>query len=227
MRTSEQINELAEALALAQGEIQDPVRKTENAYFSTDKKKAFYAELAAVLKAIRPVFSRHGLSLVQSLSSGLETVTIKVAVKNKVGNNTATEMQDVVTPVLTVVTRINHRSGQWIEDSATIPYYGSNMAQAFGSASAYLRRYSAQAFAAIAQDDDDDGAEAGKKEEKPRTVVGDDLETLRKKLIEAGADEAAFLKFFKVAALEELPLKDYAKAVGLLNQKAQKKEGAT
>jgi hypothetical protein len=223
MRTSEQINELAEALALAQGEIQDPVRDKENVFYSTKDKKALYAELAKVLKVIRPVFSKHGLAMLQSISSSSETVSIQTPVK-KDGKSV---MEDMIAPVLTVVTRIVHKSGQWIEDSATIPYYGSNMAQAFGSASQYLRRYSAQAFAAIAQDDDDDGASAGKKEEKPRTVVGDDLETLRKKLLEAGANEAAFLKFFKVSALEELPLKDYAKATTLLNQKAQKKEGAT
>jgi hypothetical protein len=60
MQTSEQINELAAALAKAQGEIQNPEKTQTNPHF-----KSKYADLAGGLDTIRPTLARHGLSVVQ------------------------------------------------------------------------------------------------------------------------------------------------------------------
>jgi hypothetical protein len=60
MQTSEQINELAAALAKAQGEIQNPEKNRVNPHF-----KNSYADLAGGLETIRPTLARHGLSVVQ------------------------------------------------------------------------------------------------------------------------------------------------------------------
>ena len=58
MRTSETINELATALSVAQGELQDADKASEGYGFK-------YADLAQVLQIARPILSKHGLSVVQ------------------------------------------------------------------------------------------------------------------------------------------------------------------
>lgn len=61
MRTSEQISELAAALAAAQGEIENAVADTENPHF-----KSTYADLASVRAAIKGPLSKNGLAIVQT-----------------------------------------------------------------------------------------------------------------------------------------------------------------
>ena len=56
MRTSETINELAAALAAAQGEMQNAAMSAENPHF-----KSRYADLAAIRNATIPALSKNGL----------------------------------------------------------------------------------------------------------------------------------------------------------------------
>ena len=63
MNTSEQINELAKALASAQAEIKNPQKDALNPHF-----KSRYTDLAGGLDAVRPVLAKHGLAIVQSTS---------------------------------------------------------------------------------------------------------------------------------------------------------------
>ncbi len=60
MQTSEQINELAAALAKAQGQIQAASRDRENPHF-----RSRYADLASVWDACRVALSANGLAVVQ------------------------------------------------------------------------------------------------------------------------------------------------------------------
>jgi len=55
-----EINELATALAAAQGEIEPAPKDADNPYF-----KSKYASLPAVREAMRAAFAKHGLSVVQ------------------------------------------------------------------------------------------------------------------------------------------------------------------
>lgn len=140
MKTSEQINELAEALAQAQAEITNPEKNANNPHFKSD-----YADLSGVLSVVRPAFSKVGLSIIQSPNS-LEN-----------GN-------------IAVTTRIMHKSGQWIEDVIDVPMQrGNNLAQEAGKVITYLRRYSAAAFAGVHQSDPDaQGAEGEVVNMKPQ-----------------------------------------------------------
>jgi len=54
-------NTLAEALAAAQLEITDPAKDAVNPHF-----RSRYADLATVLKTVRPVLARHGLAITQT-----------------------------------------------------------------------------------------------------------------------------------------------------------------
>ena len=62
MNTSEQINELATALAKAQGEITGALKDSANPFF-----KSKYADLASCWDACRSPLSKNGLSVVQGL----------------------------------------------------------------------------------------------------------------------------------------------------------------
>jgi len=85
VRQTEQINELAAALAQAQGEIENVAKSSENPYFHSR-----YADLASVLDEVRPKFAAHGISIVQLPINGAG---------GQIG----------------VTTRLMHASGQYIE----------------------------------------------------------------------------------------------------------------
>lgn len=125
MKTSEQIEAINTALAIAQGEF-PPIEKTrDNPFF-----KSKYADLADVLTGCRPVLSKHGLALTQSIS---------------------TDAQRVI-----VTTRLLHKSGQWFESELSMKP-DKDTAQSVGSTATYARRYSLEAILGIAAGVDDDG----------------------------------------------------------------------
>ena len=73
MQTSEQVNELAKALAAAQGEMKNPAFDSKNPHFASK-----YVSLAGLRDAIVPVLSKHGVALVQEVrgsTSGVECST--------------------------------------------------------------------------------------------------------------------------------------------------------
>jgi hypothetical protein len=61
MKTSEQINEIATALAKAQGELAGAKKDVSNPFF-----KSKYADLASIVEALKACFPKHGLSYVQT-----------------------------------------------------------------------------------------------------------------------------------------------------------------
>ena len=132
MKTSEQLNELAEALASAQGEFQNPERNREvEVQTRTGGKYKFrYSTLDCVMDAARPVLSKHGLSIAQFPSTHDGR--------------------------LTVTTRLMHKSGQWLENELGVPSSTANP-QEIGSAITYLKRYSYCSLLGIASEEDDDG----------------------------------------------------------------------
>ncbi len=133
MKMSEQINELATALVVAQGLIQNPTKSVKNDFF-----KSKYADLAGVIDVVRPAFTEAGIAVIQAPSTGADGE-------------------------IAVTTTLVHTSGQWMSDqvSMAIDPSAKNPAQAAGSLITYLRRYSLSAFANVAQEDDDGNSLAG------------------------------------------------------------------
>jgi hypothetical protein len=146
MQTSEQINELAAALAKAQGEF-PPIPKDCTAKIVTKNNGTYsfrYADLDTVLSTVRPVLSRHGLALVVDIQT----------VKNETGERA---MQATI--------RLIHSSGQWMQTTGLAiaidpEAYAKQPAQSSGSAATYATRYAIEAALAIRATDDQDGAEA-------------------------------------------------------------------
>ena len=114
------------ALAAAQAEVENAIKGNVNPHF-----KSRYADLAEVLNTVRPVFARHGLSILQS---------------------TAFDGHDV-----NVTTTLAHAEGGWVSSCAScVPARVD--AQGIGAATTYLRRYALAAMAGVAQEDDDGNA---------------------------------------------------------------------
>jgi len=127
MTTSEQINEIAAALATAQAAIKPALKDSTNPHF-----KSKYADLTSVWDAIRGPLSANGISAVQ------EAVTLDDGVA--------------------VMTRLIHKSGQWIEcGPLTVPAMKRD-AHGVGSATSYARRYALSAAVGVVADDDDGNA---------------------------------------------------------------------
>jgi hypothetical protein len=133
---SEQTNELAAALALAQSSMKAAAFNKTNPHF-----KNKYADLAAVLDAIRLPLAANKLSVTQ-------TTEIRAG-------------------GLALVTTLRHSSGQWVASEYPLP--SGVRPQELGSALTYARRYSLSAIACIAADDDDDAEGARKTDQTSST----------------------------------------------------------
>ena len=89
MNKSEQINELAAAMAKAQAAMQGVTKDAKNPFFKSE-----YATLAACMEAIKKPFADNGLSVVQL-------------------------MDEADAGYVTVTTVLMHESGQWISGKIT------------------------------------------------------------------------------------------------------------
>jgi hypothetical protein len=139
MRTSEQINEIAAALAKAQGAIEGAVKGSLNPHF-----KNKYADLGAVWDACREHLSANNISVIQPVCHGMQT--------NNVGERR----------ILTVTRLMHGGSGQWIEDDGIPLILSKDDMQGLGSALTYSRRYGLMAMVGIAPEDDDGNAASQK-----------------------------------------------------------------
>jgi len=121
-----------------------------------------------------------------------------------------------------VTCRITHVKGHSEETTlaAGADTSGSkNSIQAIGSTITYLERYTLLALTGLATyEQDDDGQSA-----EPR-VTNEQVHILRDVLISLGLEKktGAFLKFLGVETLEELPAKDFSKAIAALEAKKAK-----
>lgn len=80
MEKSENINELATALAMAQAEMSNPVFDSKNPHF-----KSSYASLASVRNTVIPVLAKHGLSVIQDVKDVENGVTCVQMLMHKSG----------------------------------------------------------------------------------------------------------------------------------------------
>lgn len=126
MNKSESIKNIAMALSKFQSEVANPKNTQENPFF-----KSKYAPLQEVLNQVRPLLSKHGLSVLQHPSGDGQTISIN--------------------------TMLLHESGEWIEFEPLSLKADKATPQGAGSAITYGRRYALSAVLGIASEDDDDG----------------------------------------------------------------------
>lgn len=115
------------AFVKAQAEIEKASKDKTNPHFRNK-----YADLGAVVDAIKPALEKHGLAFLQKFHHDDKGITVE--------------------------TIIIHESGETLSNG-TLNVPASKMdAQGFGSACTYARRYSLQAAFGVAPEDDDGNA---------------------------------------------------------------------
>lgn len=123
MNKSDTIAELAKALCKAQAEMMGATKDAKNPFF-----KSNYADLSAVVKAVKEPFTNNGLSYSQ------------FPITNELGAGVSTILM--------------HSSGEFLQSDLVLPLSKKD-AQGAGSAITYARRYALQALAGIPSEDDD------------------------------------------------------------------------
>ena len=141
IRQSNEINELASALSVAQGELRDPEKDTQGYNYK-------YADLPSTLQTIRPVFHKNGLSFTQLPSGG----------------------DDNFVQITTRIMHASGQWVESTFSMAIETKKGMSFSQCVGSTLTYARRYAMQAAAGIAADEDTDHNDVRPaKTEKPAT----------------------------------------------------------
>jgi len=186
-----------QAFAAAMAEMPDVPRTGENKHL-----KVLYSTLDDLIKATRPVLSRHGLSLNwQSSINGNE---------------------------ISVTAIVRHAQGHSIQTTLTGPRDNGkqmNLLQGGGSTETYLKRYTGFAILGLSSggeiDDDGQGADAGS-----ITISADQFIAIRNRAQEAGIDEALICKAHGIDDLQFMLSKDYDGAMRRLEKDIARKTGA-
>jgi ERF superfamily len=137
------VREISAAMALAFAKIEGAVKGKTNPAF-----RSKYADLAAVVDAIKPALAEHGLWFRQITHPADGGVCVE--------------------------TVIHHSSGESLACGPLFVPASKQDAQGFGSALTYCRRYSLMAaFGVPAEDDDGNAAVASKPPQKPPVAIND------------------------------------------------------
>lgn len=124
MKTSESIAKIAAALVKAQAAIEYASKTAANPHL-----KNKYADLGDVIQAVKPALVANGIAYIQ------------MPCEAPLGE-------------VKLTTRLIHESGEWIEETMSIPCTKADP-QGAGSAITYARRYALAAVTGLYQDDDD------------------------------------------------------------------------
>jgi ERF superfamily len=139
LRMSKDIGEIASAFCSAQAEFSAAKKDSTLKVLKKDSVNPVYtskyADLASVIDAALAPLNKHGIAVLQPAQLS--------------GNR------------ITVMTRLQHKSGQFFESDLTMPVVQGFSAQSVGSAITYARRYSLQAMICLAAEDDDGNAASG------------------------------------------------------------------
>ena len=128
-KKSESITNIAVALVKFNNEVSKIGKDSANPHF-----KNKYASLDNIIDEIRPILTKHGLSILQMPGGDGEKFSM--------------------------TTMLIHESGEWIESQPIVMRPVKNDPQGIGSCTTYARRYSLSAFLSLNTGEDDDGNDA-------------------------------------------------------------------
>ncbi len=188
------MKDLYAAMAKAFPEIEGASKDKNNPHF-----KSKYADLGAVVEAIKPALTKNGLFFVQQ-----------------------THEQEGGVCVETVVC---HSSGESMPLGKLFVPASKQDAQGYGSALTYARRYSLMTAFGVCPEDDDGNAASKPAPQEKVALIDETQRSELQALIEATAsDIVAFCKFYKIGSLPELPVSKFAHAQKSLKNKLTSKE---
>jgi hypothetical protein len=185
---------LASAMAAAFTEIEAATKSANNPHFKTK-----YADLTAVIEAIKPALIAHDLFFTQR----------PVPSENGV----------------TVTTVLHHAGGESLELGSLFVPANKNDAQGFGSALTYARRYAlVTAFGVPVEDDDGNAAARGQSQRgavsPPQSASDADIAKIIQLCEAVGGNQAQLIcDAYKVAALPELTATQAEAVVSRLTEK--------
>lgn len=179
---------IAIAMAAAFAEIEGATKSATNPHF-----KSKYADLGAVIDAIKPALINHGLFF--------------------------TQRPEPVTDGVQVETVLHHESGEQMSLGKLFVPANKRDAQGFGSALTYARRYALVTAFGVPVEDDDGNAAAN----APAELVSDTQWAELVSLMEAtDTDVKRFCEAYKVPSVKALPAAAYPKAKKQLETKLAK-----
>lgn len=190
MKQSEQINELAAALAKAQSVMPKAKMSGINSRFA-DKatgKTGAYATLDDIRDAVKETLTANGISYTQHPYS----------INGEVG----------------VETMLVHSSGQWMRSRFGVPS-SKHDPQAYGSLLTYVRKFALAAAAGVSTQEDTDADEVSHESPSP-TISAEQVGKIQNLLAAKSIDEKRILKWKNIKNLTELRVTDYDAACEII-----------
>lgn len=186
MKQSEQINELAAALAKAQSVMPKAKMSGINSRFAdrATGKTGAYATLDDIRDAVKDTLTANGISYTQHPYS----------INGEVG----------------VETMLIHSSGQWMRSRFGVPS-SKHDPQAYGSLLTYVRKFALAAAAGVSTQEDTDADEVSHSEPTP-TITAEQVGKIQNLLASSVIDEKRVLKSYKINNLTELRAADFEQA---------------
>lgn len=183
---------LSSAMAAAFAEIEAATKTANNPHF-----KSKYADLGAVIDAVKPPLIKHGLFFTQRCHPCDNGVSVE--------------------------TVLHHASGQDMSLGTLFVPANKQDAQGFGSALTYARRYGLMtAFGVPAEDDDGNAAARSAPKASTERINEDQLGVLQGYASGGVIDAQRFCAFFQIPSLKDLPAARYDEAVRMAKAKAEK-----
>jgi hypothetical protein len=185
---------LSGAMALAFAEIEAATKSANNPHF-----KSKYADLGAVIEAVKPALIAHNLFFTQHPHPSDGGVSIE--------------------------TVLHHASGEHLSLGTLYVPANKNDAQGYGSALTYARRYGLMtAFGVPAEDDDGNAAAASAPRSSGTAKITEDQVLILQGYASGGViDAARFCSLYGIASFKELPADKWADALEKVKAKQSRK----
>lgn len=185
---------LHSAMAKAFAEIE---AATKGAAGQVGQQRYKYADIGAVIDAIKPALVNHGLFFTQHPQPSEGGVTVE--------------------------TVLHHAGGESVSLGSLFVPANKNDAQAFGSALTYCRRYALVTAFGVPTEDDDGNAAArrghGEERSPAKPITDEQLVRLQAMIKATNSNVDAFCKLLGVQKLPDITANRFDEALGLLETK--------
>lgn len=184
-------DKICAAYVAAFAELEAATKTANNPHF-----KSKYADLPAVIDAIKPHLAKHGLAFMQMPKPSEGGVSIE--------------------------TILIHSSGDKMSMGVLFVPANRHDAHGFGSALSYARRYSLMCCFGLPQEDDDGNAAVKSQQPAPaKPITQEQFAVLQDLIDRTGTDVSVMAAHYKVPAIAMLPSTAFETAKSALERKLQ------
>lgn len=183
-------DKICAAYVAAFAELEAATKTANNPHF-----KSKYADLPAVIDAIKPHLSKHGLAFMQMPKPSEGGVSIE--------------------------TVLIHSSGDKLSMGVLFVPANKHDAHGYGSALTYARRYALQTCFGLPTEDDDGNAAVKAQQVAAKPITAEQFAILQNLIDATGTDAAIMAAHYKVKAISMLPSTAFESAKAALEKKVQ------